>query len=110
VPVIASPWAAAGTAGRAWEDFLVVDTPGEWLQALTTLLDDREQRSRLVVSARARLAEIYSRRRISGELLKLVASLGAARSQIEASTDATKPNRVQESGDLLAVGESGTRR
>jgi hypothetical protein len=111
VPVIASPWAAAGTAGRAWEDFLVVDTPGEWLQALITLLDDREQRSRLVGSARARLAEVYSRRRISGELLKLVDSLAAARPQIEASTDATgKPNRVRGSGDLLAVRESGTRR
>ena len=41
VPVIASPFAAAGTAGRPWEDFLVVDTPGEWLQALITLLDDQ---------------------------------------------------------------------
>jgi glycosyltransferase involved in cell wall biosynthesis len=107
VPVIASPWAAAGTAGRPWEDFLVVDTPGEWLQALSTLLDDGEQRRRLVVNARMRLAEIYSRQRIGGELLKLVASLGAALSPNEASSDATAgtPDRVQGAGAVLAIGE-----
>ena len=109
VPVIASPWAAAGTAGRPWEDFLVVDTPGEWLQAVITLLDDREQRSRLVANARMRLAEIYSRRRISGDLLNLVASVGAALSQIEVRGDATagRPIRDQGSGDLLEIAELG---
>jgi glycosyltransferase involved in cell wall biosynthesis len=108
VPVIASPFAAAGTAGRPWEDFLVVDTPGEWLQALITLLDDREQRGRLVANARTRLAEIYSRRRISGELLKLVASFGATLSQSggKQGRNGERSSRVQDSGDLLAVGES----
>jgi hypothetical protein len=109
VPVIASPWAAAGTAGRPWEDFLVVETPGEWLQALITLLDDSEQRSRLAANARVRLAEIYSRRRISGELLNLVASVGAALSQIEVRGDATagRPIRDQGSGDFLDIAELG---
>jgi glycosyltransferase involved in cell wall biosynthesis len=112
VPVIASPYAAAGTAGRAWEDFLVAETPGEWLQALTTLLDDREQRSRLVANARMRLAEIYSRRRISDELLKLVASVGAALTQIEPSrgTTAGTASRAHGSEGLLATGSSATRR
>jgi glycosyltransferase involved in cell wall biosynthesis len=107
VPVIASPWAAAGTAGRPWQDFLVVDTPGEWLQALITLLDDREQRDRLVANARSRLIEIYSRRRIGGELLKLVASVGATLSRIEASgeAEAGRPGRVQTSDDPVGMGE-----
>jgi hypothetical protein len=107
VPVIASPWAAAGTAGRPWEDFLVVDTPGEWLQALIMLLDDREQRRRLVANARKRLLEIYSRRRISGELLSLVESVGAALPQGKPRSGATEEPSVrdQAAGDCLGPRE-----
>jgi glycosyltransferase involved in cell wall biosynthesis len=107
VPVIASPWAAAGTAGRPWEDFLVVDTPGEWLQALFMLLDDREQRRRLVANARQRLVEIYSRQRISSELLSLVESVGAALAQVKPRCEAAAeaPIRVQAAGDFLGPGE-----
>jgi glycosyltransferase involved in cell wall biosynthesis len=74
-PVIASPWAAAGTAGRPWEDFLMAETPGEWLQAVMMLLDDPEQRRRLASSARQRLKEMYSRRRVRGDLLGLADSI-----------------------------------
>jgi glycosyltransferase involved in cell wall biosynthesis len=78
VPVIASPYAAAGTAGRPWEDFVVADQPGEWLQALMTLLDDREQRRQLALNARQRLKEMYSRQRIRADLLRFAASVEAA--------------------------------
>jgi hypothetical protein len=50
---------------------------------------------------------MYSRRRVRGDLLELVASVGATLVHGEASSDATteSPNRVQGSGDLLGMGE-----
>jgi glycosyltransferase involved in cell wall biosynthesis len=54
-PVVASSWAAAGTAATADRELLVADQPDEWLRQITRLLDDAELRGRLAASARALL-------------------------------------------------------
>lgn len=61
VPVVASPWAAAGTPGRAGEDFeVVVVDPRLWVAAIERLLDDAGARQRLAAAGRSRLAETAS--------------------------------------------------
>jgi hypothetical protein len=57
VPVVASPWAAAGVGGRSGEDLLVAETPGEWVEAILHLLEAPETRRRLAAAGYARLAE-----------------------------------------------------
>src|SRR5262249_7335367 len=57
VPVVASPWAAAGTSGRQGEDFRVVGQhPIEWVSAILELLDSPEERRRLADNGRRRPA------------------------------------------------------
>lgn len=60
VPVVATPWAAAGTTGAPGEDLLVAGDAESWCQAVETLLDDEELRVRIAASARRRLARDYS--------------------------------------------------
>jgi glycosyltransferase involved in cell wall biosynthesis len=56
-PVLASFWAGAGTSGRQDEDFrLLGQDPGDWVAAVTDLLDHPETRRRLVEGGRRRLA------------------------------------------------------
>jgi glycosyltransferase involved in cell wall biosynthesis len=58
---VASPWAAAGTSGHSGEDFLIAgQQPGEWITAITDLLDNPSLRSRLIENGRRRLATDYS--------------------------------------------------
>jgi glycosyltransferase involved in cell wall biosynthesis len=79
VPVVASPWAVAGTSGRQGEDFRVVGAhPIEWVSAILELLDDPGQRQRLAESGRRRLAADYSREVVRGQLLGVVESLERA--------------------------------
>jgi hypothetical protein len=54
-PVVASSWAAAGTAAAADRELLVADRPDEWRHQIGRLLDDAELRRRLVAAARALL-------------------------------------------------------
>jgi len=61
VPVVATPWAAAGTTARPGDDLRVAETPGEWVETLLHLLADPEERRRLAGNARRRLAADYSR-------------------------------------------------
>jgi glycosyltransferase involved in cell wall biosynthesis len=56
VPVVASPWAAAGAAAEPGRDLLVAQEPEDWVRAVSTLLDDRDLRTRLAAAGRARLA------------------------------------------------------
>jgi polysaccharide biosynthesis protein PslH len=56
VPVVASPWAAAGVAGTAGVDLLVAETPDEWVAAVRSLLEDPALRARLAAAGRERLA------------------------------------------------------
>jgi glycosyltransferase involved in cell wall biosynthesis len=80
VPVVASPWAVAGTSGRQGEDFRVVGQhPIEWVSAILELLDDPAQRQRLADSGRRRLAADYAREVVRDQLLEVVDSLQPAR-------------------------------
>jgi glycosyltransferase involved in cell wall biosynthesis len=79
VPVVASPWAVAGTSGRQGEDFRVVGQhPIEWVGAISELLDDPIQCEKLAASGRRRLAADYSRETVREQLLAVVASLEPA--------------------------------
>ncbi len=71
VPVVASPWAAAGTTGRQGEDFLLAgEQPSEWIVAVTDLLDDASARRRLIENGRRRLAADYSRETVRRQWLE----------------------------------------
>ncbi len=62
VPVVASPWAAAGTSGVPGEDLaLAGPDPAHWVAAVTALLDDPAARARLAANGRRRLTADYSR-------------------------------------------------
>jgi glycosyltransferase involved in cell wall biosynthesis len=77
VPVIATPWAVAGTSGRQGEDFRIVGThPIEWVTAVLDLLNDPDARQRLAESGRKRLAADYSREVVRAQLLDVIGSLG----------------------------------
>ena len=77
VPVIATPWAVAGTSGRQGEDFRIVGThPIEWVRAILELLDDPEARERLSENGRRRLAADYSREIVRDQLLEVIRELG----------------------------------
>ncbi len=60
VPVVATPWAAAGTTGIPGEDLLVADDPEAWCRAVGSLLDEPERRRRIAGAARERLRRDYS--------------------------------------------------
>jgi glycosyltransferase involved in cell wall biosynthesis len=78
-PVVATPWAVAGTSGRQGEDFRVVGThPIEWVSAILELLDDPAARHRLAESGRKRLAADYSRDVVRDQLLGVVRGLGVS--------------------------------
>ncbi|HEX7184563.1 MAG TPA: glycosyltransferase family 4 protein [Thermoanaerobaculia bacterium] len=77
VPVIATPWAVAGTSGRQGEDFRIVGThPIEWVTAVLELLEDPAARQRLAESGRRRLAADYSREVVRAQLLDVIGSFG----------------------------------
>lgn len=79
VPVVATPWAVAGTSGRQGEDFRLVGThPIEWVHAIEELLNDPAARQRLAESGRRRLAADYSRDAVRAQLLGLIDSLAPA--------------------------------
>lgn len=77
VPVIATPWAVAGTSGRQGEDFRIVGThPIEWVTAVLELLNDPDARQRLAESGKRRLAADYSREVVRAQLLDVIGSFG----------------------------------
>jgi glycosyltransferase involved in cell wall biosynthesis len=79
VPVVATPWAAAGTSGRQGEDFRLVGThPIEWVHAIEELLEDPIARQRLAENGRRRLAADYSRETVRGQLLGVIAKAAPA--------------------------------
>lgn len=76
VPVVATPWAVAGTSGRQGEDFRIVGThPIEWVGAILELLGDPAARQRLSENGRQRLAADYSRDVVREQLLGVVRGL-----------------------------------
>jgi glycosyltransferase involved in cell wall biosynthesis len=93
VPVVGTPWAVAGTAGRQGEDFrLVGQHPVEWVSAICELLDDPEARRRLAENGRRRLAADYSRDLVKRQLLGVVAGIeGKAQGARVEVPEATAP-------------------
>ena len=79
VPVVATPWAVAGTSGRQGEDFRLVGThPIEWVHAIEDLLEDPIARQRLAENGRRRLAADYSRETVREQLLGVIEGLAPA--------------------------------
>lgn len=79
VPVVATPWAVAGTSGRQGEDFRLVGThPIEWVHAIEELLSDPIARQRLAENGRRRLEADYSREAVRKQILAVVESLAPA--------------------------------
>ncbi|HEX5715475.1 MAG TPA: glycosyltransferase family 4 protein [Thermoanaerobaculia bacterium] len=79
VPVVATPWAVAGTSGRQGEDFRLVGThPIEWVHAIEELLEDPIARQRLAENGRRRLAADYSRETVREQLLGVIEGLAPA--------------------------------
>ncbi|MBV8202671.1 MAG: glycosyltransferase, partial [Acidobacteria bacterium] len=74
VPVVASPFAAAGTTGVPGEDLLVAASPQQWVEAVEGLLQDPAARLRLADNGRRRLAADYSRQEVKRQLLAAVAA------------------------------------
>lgn len=75
VPVVASPWAAAGVAPGSGDALRIAGgTAEEWRQALLHLLDDSEARETLVSRGREHLSRDYSRERLRSFLLEGVRS------------------------------------
>lgn len=73
VPVVASPWAAAGTSGRSGEDFLIAgQQPDEWITAITNLLDNPSDCRQLIENGRRRLAAEYSRETVRRQWLEVI--------------------------------------
>ena len=60
IPVVASPWAAAGASGRHDENLLIADTASEWCAAVIRLLDDSSLAGRLAHAGRRRIEEHHS--------------------------------------------------
>ncbi len=76
VPVVATPWAVAGTSGRQGEDFRLAGThPVEWVHAIDDLLNDPEARRRMAESGRRRLLADYSREAVREQLVEWVGRL-----------------------------------
>jgi len=77
VPVLATPWAAAGTTARAGRDLAVAETPEEWVEATLALLADPARCQALARAGRERLRADYApetlRERFLGELEAVVA-------------------------------------
>jgi len=78
VPVIATPWAAAGTSGRPGEDLVVADGAGPWVEEILALLDAPERRRRIAASARSRLAADYGLEVVRSAWLEVVEAAAAA--------------------------------
>lgn len=74
VPVVATSWAAEGTAARAGSDLLVADGRAAWLEAVAALLDDPDLRARIAASGRSRLEELYSARAVRARLEAAIAA------------------------------------
>ena len=60
VPLLATPWAAAGVSGKAGEDFAVAELdPTAWCREILRLLGDPAERRRLADNGRRRLVAEY---------------------------------------------------
>jgi len=72
VPVVATPWAAAGTTGRPGEELVVADGADAWVAAIRGLLGDPERARRIAEAAGRRVALDYSPGSVSKGWLEVV--------------------------------------
>jgi len=75
VPVVASPWAAAGVAPDSQEALRMAATPDEWVQAVEVLLGDDSLRFRMISAGREALAQAYDRSSLRKALLASLESV-----------------------------------
>jgi glycosyltransferase involved in cell wall biosynthesis len=85
VPVVASPWAAAGVAaaeqaaaadgGRAGRALWIAETPESWCAAIEHLLDTPAARQELVEAGQRRLERDYAPSRVAAAWLDAVAEV-----------------------------------
>jgi polysaccharide biosynthesis protein PslH len=75
VPVVASPYAVAGTRGADGRDLLVADGPGEWVAAVASLLERPERAAALVAGGRATLEREHSPARVVEALARVIAAV-----------------------------------
>ncbi|MEP7013774.1 MAG: glycosyltransferase family 4 protein, partial [Acidobacteriota bacterium] len=76
VPVVATPWAAAGVSGRTGEDCAAVEPdPATWCREILRLLDDPTERGRLAESGRRRLAAEYGAESVGARWREALAPL-----------------------------------
>jgi glycosyltransferase involved in cell wall biosynthesis len=64
VPVVASPYAAAGTEAVAGRELLVAERPDEWINSILQLLDEPAMGARLSAAGRRLLEREHSLRRV----------------------------------------------
>jgi glycosyltransferase involved in cell wall biosynthesis len=64
VPVVASPWAAAGVGPGAEEAVVTAEGPAEWIDAVQSLFDDALRCRALVEAGHRRLAEVHAPERV----------------------------------------------
>ncbi|HEX4952455.1 MAG TPA: glycosyltransferase family 4 protein [Thermoanaerobaculia bacterium] len=72
VPVVASPWAAAGTTAEPGRDLLVAETPAEWAEAVRRLLEDPALANRLAEAGREHLRADYGAGVVRGRLAEIL--------------------------------------
>lgn len=78
VPVVASPWAAAGTSGEPGRELVVAASAEAWVEAILGLLDGPTAAGELAAAAHRRLAADYSPQAVARGLLAAVGSAAAA--------------------------------
>jgi glycosyltransferase involved in cell wall biosynthesis len=89
VPVVATPWAAAGTSGRQGEDFILAGQhPVEWVTAITDLLGNPSARRWLVENGRRRLVADYSLETVRRQLLDVIRAVTPETSVVEVGVPA----------------------
>lgn len=89
VPVVATPWAAAGTIGRPGEELVVADGVEAWVRAIRELLDDPRRAGEVAEAAGRRVARDYSPRSVrDGWLAAVEAAVFEARDALEARSRA----------------------
>ncbi len=72
VPVVASPWAAAGTTAHPGRDLLLAETPAEWAEAVRLLLEDPALALDLATAGRERLRADHGEAVVRGRLAEIL--------------------------------------
>jgi glycosyltransferase involved in cell wall biosynthesis len=72
VPVVATPWTAAGTTGVPGVDLRGADDPEAWCREILALVVDPAWRARIAASARERLRRDYAPASVAARLREVV--------------------------------------